>query len=121
MAGERRTYNANQIFRDPAWRKVDHAGALRIHPDDARVLFLATGDAAQCQTERGSINVTVEIDETVRPGVVTLPHGYGASFQDSKPIGPPVNQLTSTSHCEQFSKTPFHKYVPAAIFKLNAT
>lgn len=121
LAGERRTYNANQIFRDPAWRKVDHAGALRIHPDDARALFLATGDAAQCQTERGSINVTVEIDEAVRPGVVTLPHGYGASFQDSKPIGPPVNQLTSTSHCEQFSKTPFHKYVPAAIFKLNAT
>jgi anaerobic selenocysteine-containing dehydrogenase len=38
MAGERRTYNANQIFRDPAWRKVDHDGALRIHPTDAQAL-----------------------------------------------------------------------------------
>ena len=120
MAGERRSYNANQIFRDPAWRKVDKQGALRIHPDDASALSLANGDIAQCKTERGSLEVIVEIDDALRRGVVTLPHGYGVSFQNSKPIGPPVNRLTATSHCEPFSRTPFHKYVPAAIFKLNA-
>lgn len=118
MAGERRTYNANQIFRDPAWRKVDHHGALRMHPEDARALSLANGDKAQCTTERGSLDVTVEIDNAVRPGVVTLPHGYGVRFQDSPPIGPPINQLTSMAHCEPFSKTPFHKYVPAVIAKI---
>src|SRR6185436_8382190 len=36
IAGERRSYNANQIFRDPAWRKADREGAMRMHPDDAR-------------------------------------------------------------------------------------
>ena len=120
MAGERRSYNANQIFRDPAWRKVDKQGALRIHPDDASALSLANGDMAQCKTERGSLEVIVEIDDALRRGVVTLPHGYGVSFQNSKPIGPSVNRLTATSHCEPFSRTPFHKYVPAAISKLNA-
>ncbi len=120
MAGERRSYNANQIFRDPAWRKVDKQGALRIHPDDASALSLANGDMAQCKTERGSLEVVVEIDDALRRGVVTLPHGYGVSFQNSKPIGPPVNRLTATSHCEPFSRTPFHKYVLAAISKLNA-
>lgn len=118
MAGERRTYNANQIFRDPAWRKVDHDGALRMHPDDARALSLANGDRAHCSTERGMLEVTVEIDAALRPGVVTLPHGYGVRFQDSPPIGPPINQLTSMAHCEPFSKTPFHKYVPAAVGKV---
>ena len=117
MAGERRSYNANQIFRDPAWRKVDKHGALRMHPDDASALSLAHGDLAICKTERGNLEVTVEIDDALRRGVVTLPHGYGASFQNSKPIGPPINRLTSISHCEPFSRTPFHKYVPAAICK----
>ena len=120
MAGERRSYNANQIFRDPAWRKVDKHGALRMHPDDANALSLANGDIAQCTTERGMLEVTVEIDDALRRGVVTLPHGYGISFQNSKPIGPPINRLTSISHCEPFSRTPFHKYVPAAICKSGA-
>src|SRR5207245_1687249 len=30
VAGQRRSYNANQIFRTPAWRKDDPDGALRI-------------------------------------------------------------------------------------------
>lgn len=118
MAGERRTYNANQIFRDPAWRKVDHDGALRMHPQDAMVLGLENGEVVQCRTERGALEVTVEIDSALRTGVVTLPHGYGVSFQNSKPMGPPINRLTSTLHCDPFSKTPFHKHVPAAICKL---
>jgi anaerobic selenocysteine-containing dehydrogenase len=28
VAGERRTYNANQIYRNPAWRKVDPRGVM---------------------------------------------------------------------------------------------
>ena len=34
-AGERRSSTANTIFRDPAWRKKDARGALRMSPDDA--------------------------------------------------------------------------------------
>jgi len=33
-AGQRRSYNANLIFRNPAWRKEDPDGTLKIHPDD---------------------------------------------------------------------------------------
>ena len=35
IAGERRSFNANTIFRDPRRRKGDPQGALRIHPQDA--------------------------------------------------------------------------------------
>ena len=120
MAGERRSYNANQIFRDPAWRKVDKAGALRIHPDDAKALELSNGERAICQSARGEIQVMVEVDDTVRRGVVTLPHGYGARYRDSAPIGPQINRLTASDHCDPFSKTPFHKYVPVHIRKTAA-
>ncbi len=117
MVGERRSYNANQIFRDPAWRKVDKDGALRIHPDDARGLELSTGERAICQSARGAIQVVIEVDDTVRRGVVTLPHGYGNRYRDGAPIDPPVNRLTASDHCDPFSKTPFYKYEPVHTLK----
>ncbi len=115
MAGERRSYNANQIYRNPAWRKVDRDGALRIHPDDAASLALGEGDAAMCRTRTGSIEVVVEFDEGLRRGVVTLPHGYGMRYQGGEPNGPQINRLTAAADCDPISKTPYHKYVPAFI------
>ncbi len=117
MAGERRSYNANQVIRNPEWRKTDQAGALRIHPDDAARLSLETGARAECLTRRGQIEAVVEVDNCLRPGVVTLPHGYGAVFQNRVPSGPQINVLTSGSHCDPFTKTPYHKHIPAQIKK----
>ncbi len=115
MAGERRSYNANQIFRDPAWRKVDKDGAMRVHPQDADALGVADGDRAVVQSASGEIDVSIEVDDSVRPGVVTLPHGYGGQFAGRGPIGPAVNRLTASSHCDPFTRTPYHKYVPVRI------
>ncbi len=115
MAGERRSYNANQIFRDPAWRKVDKEGAMRMHPVDAESLGLGDGQRAAVRSATAEIEVAVEIDDTVRRGVVTLPHGYGGHFAGSGPIGPAVNRLTASDHCDPFTKTPYHKYVPVQI------
>jgi anaerobic selenocysteine-containing dehydrogenase len=114
-AGERRSYNANQIYRDPAWRKVDPHGALRLHPDDAAALGLGDGDAATVESERGAIDVVVELDDSVRRGVATLPHGYGTRFRGGTAVGPELNRLTSAAHCDPLTRTPYHKYVPVAI------
>ncbi len=115
MAGERRSYNANQIFRDPHWRKVDKSGAMRMHPQDAARLGLADGGLAVVASDAGELTAVVSFDESVRPGVVTLPHGYGGWFGDRGPIGPNVNRLTSTAHCDPFTRTPYHKHVPVTI------
>ncbi len=45
-AGERRSYNAHQISRDPNWRKKDMEGALRIHSDDAIKIGFLNNDYA---------------------------------------------------------------------------
>ena len=118
MAGERRSYNANQIYRDPKWRKIDPHGALRMHPGDAAELGLDEGDPVACRNDTGNIESVVELDDSLRRGVVTLPHGYGMRYKGSEPIGPQINLLTASGNCDPLSKTPFHKYVPAHVEKI---
>jgi anaerobic selenocysteine-containing dehydrogenase len=118
MAGERRIYNANQIYRDAAWRKVDTQGAMHMHPDDAIALGIGKGSTVICESSRGHITAVVELDKGLRRNVVTLPNGYGLRFQNNEPIGPPINILTSSGHCDPLTKTPFHKYVPVKITKV---
>lgn len=117
LAGERRSYNANQIYRDPKWRKVDPHGAMRINPLDATKLDLKDGDKAICQSADKQLEVVVELDDAMRQGVVALPHGYGMVY-NGKPVGPALNRLTSRQHCDPLSRTPFHKYVPVNITKV---
>ncbi|MCS0627931.1 molybdopterin-dependent oxidoreductase [Telluria mixta] len=118
MAGERRNYNANQIYRDPKWRKQDHDGCLKVHPNDAEAYGLGHGEKAICRTESGAISVVVEVDDATRPGFITLPHGYGMKYENGKANGPQLNRLTSSKHCDPFTHTPYHKFVPAAITPL---
>lgn len=115
MAGERRAYNANQIIRDPAWRKVDPHGALRMHPDDARERGLVSGARALCTSDTGELEVIVELDAGLRPGMVVLPHGYGMRYGGGDPDGPQINRLTASDHCDPIARTPFHKHVPVRV------
>ncbi len=119
MAGERRSYNANTIFRDPSWRKTDPDGALRIHPDDADRLGVTDGDRVRVVTARGEVQATVERFDGLLPGVVSLPHGYGMAHpgEDGErvEVGPRINRLTDVAHCDAITKTPFHKAVPVDV------
>ena len=60
----------------------------------------------------------MEVDDSVRQGMVTLPHGYGMRYQNGEALGPALNMLTSGKHCDPFSKTPYHKYVPVHLEKV---
>lgn len=50
---------------------------LAIQPDDARRLGLADRQRASVRSEWGSIEVPIEYDDRLRPGVVSLEHGWG--------------------------------------------
>lgn len=126
QAGERRSYNANTIYREPDWRKQDRDGALKVHPHDAQALDLEDGAAAWCETARGSVCVRVVVTDEVRPGLVSLPHGYGMfdpGAADARPqqrSGPAINFLTASEHCDALSKVPFHKHVPVRVRPVTA-
>jgi anaerobic selenocysteine-containing dehydrogenase len=81
-AGERRSFTSNTIFRDPAWRRKDAEGALRINPADAVRLGLANGARARLTTKRASVEVAVELAESMQPGHIALPNGLGLDYPD---------------------------------------
>jgi anaerobic selenocysteine-containing dehydrogenase len=115
-AGERRSSTANTIFRDPAWRKKDAHGALRISPADAAVRGLVDGARARITTRRGSAVAVVEVSEMMRAGHISLPNGFGLGV-DGTSDGPGVapNELTSTDDRDWYAGTPHHKHVRARV------
>jgi anaerobic selenocysteine-containing dehydrogenase len=117
--GERRSYTANDIFRDPGWRKRDADGALRVSADDATRIGLVDGGRARVTTARGSAEATVEVSDGMLAGHASLPNGFGLDYvdDDGKTIVPGVapNSLTSSEWRDRFAGTPWHKHVPARI------
>ena len=128
-AGERRAFTANTIYRDPAWRKKDAGGALRIAPADAEELGLATGDVVRITTEAGSAEVVAEVSERMARGHVSLPNGLGLDYPEEhedpragrrRRYGVAPNELTSAEHRDPIAGTPWHKSVPARIERVGS-
>ena len=118
-AGERRSFTANTIYRDPAWRKKDGPGALRVNPDDAARIGIVHGGWARLTTKRDSVEVFVEVSPAMMPGHVSLPNGFGLDYPDDEGrpavTGVPPNELTASEDRDWLAGTPWHKHVPARV------
>lgn len=53
---------------------------LQVHPDDAGRLGLTDGAPAVVRSRVGEVTVDVEITDGIRPGVVSIPHGFGQNL-----------------------------------------
>ncbi len=114
-AGERRSFTANTIIRNPEWRRKDRSGALRMNPDDAKRLGLADGGAARVTTRAGTAQVQVEVSDRMQPGHVSLPNGLGLDFPDLGPTGVAPNELTRGEDRDWVAGTPWHKHTAARV------
>ena len=112
-AGERRSETTNTILRDPAVRPK--GAELRVAPQDAEDRGLSNGDTVRLSTRRGSVEVAIEVTDTMQPGHVSLPNGFGLAFEHGGMAGIPTNELTSAEDRDPFVGTPWHKSVPARI------
>jgi anaerobic selenocysteine-containing dehydrogenase len=118
-AGERRSFTANTIIRNPEWRRKDVEGALYINPDDAARLNLGEGSTARVSTQTGALDVLVGLNDRMRKGHVSLPNGMGLDYPDEEgalqQTGVSPNELTSSDLRDEYAGTPWHKSVPARI------
>ncbi|MFZ8997106.1 MAG: molybdopterin-dependent oxidoreductase [Ilumatobacteraceae bacterium] len=50
---------------------------LQVHPDDAERLGLADGTPTRVRSRVGEVVIAAEVTDGIRPGVVSIPHGFG--------------------------------------------
>ena len=118
-AGERRSFTANTIFRDPRGARRTRRARCASTPPTPSALGLADGRRPPDDT-RGSVEVVVErLPDTMQPGHVSLPNGLGLDYpaEDGVAVvtGGPPNELTATDDRDWLAGTPWHKHVPARV------
>jgi anaerobic selenocysteine-containing dehydrogenase len=53
---------------------------MHVHPDDAERLGLTDGAPARVRSRVGEVAIDVEVTDGIRPGVVSIPHGFGQNL-----------------------------------------
>ncbi|MFD7099967.1 molybdopterin-dependent oxidoreductase [Streptomyces xanthophaeus] len=103
--------NNSWLHNVPALVGGSNRCTLQVHPQDADRLGLADGGRARITADGGSLDVPVEVTDTVRTGVVSLPHGWGhdragarLSVASAEP-GANVNQLLDGTRLDPLSGT----------------
>lgn len=69
--------NNTWLHNVPALMKGKDRCTLLIHPDDAARCGIADNDIVTVKSEAGEIRVPVEVTDAIKPGVVSMPHGWG--------------------------------------------
>ncbi|NML54489.1 molybdopterin-dependent oxidoreductase [Streptomyces sp. R302] len=69
--------NNSWLHNTPALNGGSNRCTLQVHPEDAERLRLADGGPARIKGAGGELTAEVEVTDAVRPGVVSLPHGWG--------------------------------------------
>ncbi|NUR65924.1 MAG: molybdopterin oxidoreductase family protein [Streptomyces sp.] len=78
LVGRRHLRSNNSWMHNvPALTGGTNRCTLHIHPEDAEGLGLVDGQAVGVKGAGGAVTAPVEITDTVRRGVVSLPHGWG--------------------------------------------
>jgi len=98
---------------------------LLVHPEDAAARNLADGDLGCLASEAGAIAVPIQISEALRPGVVSLPHGWGHQREGVRlrvareHAGQSANDVTSDAHVDTLSGNAAFNGLPVTLRKLN--
>jgi anaerobic selenocysteine-containing dehydrogenase len=116
--------NNSWLHNVPALMGGRDRSTLVVHPDDAAERGLATGDQTRVTTEAGSIVAVVEVSDEIRPGVVSLPHGFGhgqpgtrSSVANAK-AGPNTNVLMPGRFIDEPSGNAAVNGVPVELARL---
>lgn len=95
--------------------------ALFMNPADAASRGIKSGDRVRVRSRVGEIEVGVEITDDVRPGVASLPHGFGQSaVRDHLRVagaldGASMNTLTDDEWLEPLSATSILNGTPVRV------
>jgi anaerobic selenocysteine-containing dehydrogenase len=94
---------------------------LYIHPADAAEFGISTGDWVRVTSRVGALEVPVRLTDSVMPGVVVLPHGYGHRGEGirlqvaAEHAGASINDLTDPAEIDPLSGNAVLNGVPVRV------
>jgi anaerobic selenocysteine-containing dehydrogenase len=69
--------NNSWMHNSPRLMKGGDRCTALLHPDDATARGLADGQTVRVSSRVGAIEVPLQVSDEMRPGVVSIPHGFG--------------------------------------------
>ena len=97
-----------------------------LHPDDAARLGVAEAELVRVSSRVGGIELPVEITDSVMPGVVSIPHGFGHGragvrlVNAQKAAGVSLNDITDEQFIDALTGMPVLNGVPVSIEAVGA-
>jgi anaerobic selenocysteine-containing dehydrogenase len=113
-AGRHTSMNANTLMRDPSWNEGKRACTLAMNPADADKYGFSDGQKVRIVTEAAEAGIELEVTDSVRKGMVIIPHGFGLIY-NNEVYGVNINRLTKNTHRDKLAATPLHRYVPCRV------
>ena len=94
---------------------------LLMHPNDASARAFVDGQRVRVTSRTGALDVTLQVSDAVRPGVVSLPHGWGHGRPGTRQsiaaahAGASLNDLTDEQYLDALSGTAAFSGVPVEV------
>ncbi len=113
--------NNSWMHNSPRLVKGPPRCTLLVHPDDAAARRIVTGDLVELGSEAGAVTVPVEVTDAIRPGVVSLPHGWGHDRDGIRlrvaraHAGASANDVTSHRHLDTLSGNAAFNGLPVTV------
>lgn len=119
MVPRRLQNSTNGSVRVEADRLRIRTNPAFLHPSELAALGLAAGDLAELRSRHGVVEVVVDADADLRPGVVAIAHGFGLhpdEQADPRRHGANVNRLTSLdAEFDRYSGIPRMGAIPVSL------
>jgi anaerobic selenocysteine-containing dehydrogenase len=113
--------NNSWLHNSPRLMKgADRCTAL-LHPDDAAARGLVDGARVRVTSVVGSIEVPLEVSDEMRPGVVSIPHGFGHTragvgwTRAAAQPGASVNDITDPTIVDRLTGNAAFNAVPVRV------
>ncbi|MFJ9662350.1 molybdopterin oxidoreductase family protein [Streptomyces griseoflavus] len=127
LVGRRHLRSNNSWMHNvPALTGGSNRCTLHLHPDDAARLGVRDGQPVRVKAAGGEVTAPAEVTDAVRPGVVSLPHGWGHDRPGTRmrhaaaDPGVNVNQLLDGSLLDPLSGNAVLNGVPVELAPLDA-
>lgn len=107
LAPSRRMRHLNSLLTDEATSDGEREQpVVMLHPQDARAFAIADGDQVQVTSAHGAVQGIAVASAALRPGTVTVPHGFDSLN---------VNDLTSADDLDPLTGMPVFGALPVRV------